>query len=149
MHDVGKIGIPDQVLLKPGRFEPEERALMEQHSEIGARILTGIDTPLTVLARTIALTHHEKWDGSGYPRRLASADIPQEGRIAALCDVFDALLSSRPYKQGWSIEKVVAFLTEQSGQHFDPELVALFLANLDDFVAIRARFQDKQDTRSP
>jgi hypothetical protein len=148
MHDVGKIGIPDQVLLKPGRFEPEERALMEQHSEIGARILTGIDTPLTVLARTIALTHHEKWDGSGYPRRLASADIPQEGRIAALCDVFDALLSSRPYKQGWPVEKVVAFLTEQSGQHFDPELVALFLANLDDFVAIRARFQDESTSPS-
>lgn len=146
MHDIGKIGIPDHVLLKPGRFEPDERALMEQHSEIGARILTGIDTPLTVLARSVALTHHEKWDGSGYPRRLASADIPQEGRIAALCDVFDALLSSRPYKQGWPLDKVASFLANQSGKHFDPELVALFLANLEDFVAIRNRFVDESDS---
>lgn len=143
MHDVGKIGIPDNVLLKPGRFDDAERAIMERHSEIGARILTGIDTPLTLMARTIALTHHEKWDGSGYPRRLASADIPQEGRIAALCDVFDALLSSRPYKDGWPLDKVISFISEQSGRHFDPELVKLFLAHLDDFVSIRDRFRDE------
>lgn len=143
MHDIGKIGIPDHVLLKPGRFEPEERAIMENHAEIGARILTGVDRPLTVLARTIALSHHEKWDGSGYPNRLAGDAIPLEGRIAAICDVFDALLSSRPYKDGWPLEKVVAFMREQSGQHFDPTLVDLFLAHLDDFVAIRERFRDE------
>lgn len=143
MHDIGKIGIPDHVLLKPGRFEPEERAVMETHAEIGARILTGVDRPLTVLARTVALSHHEKWDGSGYPNRLAGAAIPLEGRIAAICDVFDALLSSRPYKEGWPLEKVAAFMREQAGQHFDPTLVDLFLAHLDDFVAIRERFRDE------
>lgn len=143
MHDVGKIGIPDHVLLKPGRFDSAEREQMEQHSVIGARILTGIDTPLTLMARTIALTHHEKWDGSGYPNHLSRTDIPQEGRIAALCDVFDALLSSRPYKEGWPLDKVVDFLAEQAGQHFDPELVALFLTKIDDFVAIRCRYQDE------
>lgn len=142
MHDIGKIGIPDEVLLKPGRFDTAERAIMEGHAEIGARILTGVDTPLTVLARTIALTHHEKWDGTGYPRRLAGADIPLEGRITAICDVFDALLSSRPYKQGWPLEKVIAFMQEQAGQHFDPELVALFLAHIGDFIAIRNALRD-------
>jgi len=143
MHDVGKIGIPDHVLLKPGRFDAAERAIMERHCEIGARILAGIDTPLTVMARTVALTHHEHWDGGGYPQGLVGRQIPQEGRISAICDVFDALLSIRPYKDGWPLDKVVAFLREQSGRHFDPELAALFLANLDDFVAIRSRFRDE------
>jgi putative two-component system response regulator len=145
MHDVGKIGIPDHILLKPGRFDAAERAIMERHSEIGARILAGIDTPLTVMARTVALTHHEKWDGSGYPNALAGEEIPREGRIAAICDVFDALLSSRPYKDGWPLDKVVNFMGEQAGKHFDPDLIAIFLAHLDDFIAIRHRFQDDAD----
>ena len=143
MHDLGKIGIPDHVLLKPGRFDASERAIMERHCEIGARILTGVETPLTVLARTIAISHHEKWDGSGYPNRLAGEDIPLEGRITAICDVFDALLSSRPYKQGWALDKVEAFLREQAGQHFDPTLIGIFLAHLPDFVAIRDQFRDE------
>lgn len=143
MHDVGKIGIPDNVLLKPGRFDDDERTIMERHCEIGARILTGVDTPLTVMARTIAITHHEKWDGSGYPHRLAGNDIPIEGRITAICDVFDALLSSRPYKQGWAIEKVEAFLREQSGRHFDPTLTTLFLDHFQDFLEIRENFRDE------
>lgn len=143
MHDIGKIGIPDHVLLKPGRFDDAERAIMERHPEIGATILTGLHTPLTVLARSITLTHHEKWDGTGYPNRLAGKNIPREGRIIAICDVFDALLSSRPYKQAWPIEKVVAFMNEQAGQHFDPALIALFLRHLDDFVKIRDEFRDE------
>jgi hypothetical protein len=145
MHDIGKIGIPDHVLLKPGRFDDAERAVMERHAEIGARILTGVDTPLTVLARTIALTHHEKWDGSGYPRRLAGDAIPLEGRISAICDVFDALLSSRPYKQGWPLAKVVDLMREQAGRHFDPVLVSLFLDHLEDFTAIRDDFRDEPE----
>lgn len=143
MHDLGKIGIPDNVLLKPGRFDDAERAIMEQHSEIGARILAGVETPLTDLARSIAISHHEKWDGTGYPNRLAAADIPLEGRITAICDVFDALLSSRPYKQGWSLDKVEAFMREQAGQHFDPTLVGVFLEHLQDFVDIREHFRDE------
>lgn len=142
MHDIGKIGIPDHILLKPGKFDAEERAVMEMHCEIGARILTGVDTPLTAMARTIALTHHEKWDGSGYPNCLAGEDIPFEGRVTAICDVFDALLSSRPYKQAWTIDRVIGFFKEQSGRHFDPGLVDLFLAHLDEFVALRDRYAD-------
>lgn len=143
MHDVGKIGIPDNLLLKPGRFDDAERAIMERHCEIGAQILTGVDTPLIVMARAIAMGHHEKWDGSGYPKRLAGSSTPLEARIAAICDVFDALLSSRPYKQGWPLEQVVDFLREQSGRHFDPELLTFFLAHLPEFIAIRERFRDE------
>ena len=143
MHDVGKIGIPDEVLLKPGRFNDSERAIMERHCEIGNRILTGVDTPLTLMARSIAMSHHEKWDGSGYPNGIAGADIPMEGRIAAICDVFDALLSSRPYKRGWTREEVVNFMQEQSGRHFDPILVALFLRDFDSFVKIRDCYRDE------
>lgn len=142
MHDIGKIGIPDHVLLKPGRFNEAERAIMERHPEIGARILTGLHTPLTVLARSISLCHHEKWDGTGYPAGLSGENIPLEGRIIAICDVFDALLSSRPYKQAWPIEKVTALIREQAGQHFDPTLAALFLAHLDEFIEIRSNYLD-------
>ena len=143
MHDIGKIGIPDHVLLKPGRFNEAERVIMERHPEIGARILTGLHTPLTVLARSISLSHHEKWDGSGYPAGLTGENIPLEGRIIAICDVFDALLSSRPYKQAWPIEKVTALIDEQSGQHFDPTLVILFLTHLNDFIEIRNNYLDE------
>src|SRR5512135_772227 len=143
MHDIGKIGIPDHVLLKPGKFDDAERAIMERHCEIGAGILTGLDSPLIVMARSIALSHHEKWDGSGYPHRLSGSAIPLEGRVAAICDVFDALLSSRPYKQGWPLEKVLAFMREQSGRHFDPALIALFLQHIDDFTQIRSQFVDE------
>lgn len=143
LHDIGKIGIPDHILLKPGRFTPAERAVMERHVAIGHRILSGIDTPLTLLAREIAQTHHEKWDGSGYPRALRGEDIPLTSRIVAICDVFDALLSSRPYKDCWTLERTIEFLREQSGKHFDPGLLALFLSHLDDFVLIRTAFLDE------
>lgn len=137
MHDIGKIGIPDAVLLKPGKFEPSEWDVMKQHAEMGADILSDGDSELLKLARTIAMSHHEKWDGTGYPRGLVGAAIPQAGRIVAVADVFDALTSPRPYKKAWSIEEAVAFLQSQSGTHFDPEVVEHFLKVLPEVLAVR------------
>lgn len=137
MHDIGKIGIPDHILLKPGKFEPNEWEVMKRHAQMGADILSDGDSVLMQLARDIALTHHEKWDGSGYPNGLAGTDIPQAGRIVAVADVFDALTSSRPYKKAWPVEDAVRLLQEQSGRHFDPEIISHFLALLPEIVAIR------------
>ncbi len=137
MHDIGKIGIPDHILLKPGKFEPHEWEVMKRHAQMGADILSDGDSVLMQLARDIALTHHEKWDGSGYPNALAGTDIPQAGRIVAVADVFDALTSSRPYKKAWSVEDAVRLVREQSSLHFDPEIVSHFLALLPEIVAIR------------
>ncbi|MEO5336396.1 MAG: response regulator [Magnetospirillum sp. WYHS-4] len=142
MHDVGKIGIPDAVLLKPGRLDPEERRIMERHVTIGADILEGHDSELMRMARSIALTHHEKWDGSGYPNGLKGEDIPFEGRIGAVCDVFDALTSARPYKQPWPLEQAVLFLKENAGIHFDPLLVDLFERIAEDVFRLREQFPD-------
>lgn len=142
MHDVGKIGIPDNILLKPGKLTPDEYQIMKQHAEIGYRILSGSDSPLVKLAATIAHTHHEKWDGSGYPRGLKAEEIPIEGRVSAVADVFDALTSKRPYKPAWSIEDAVALLEKGRGAHFDPELVDLFVGSMDEVLAIRDQFQD-------
>jgi putative two-component system response regulator len=142
MHDVGKIGIPDHILLKPGRLTPDEFVIMKQHAEIGWCILSGSDSELLELAASIARTHHEKWDGSGYPRGLAGEDIPIEGRIAAVADVFDALTSSRPYKKAWPLEDAIALLQDGKGQHFDPELVEMFIDSLDEVLEIRQRFSD-------
>jgi CHASE2 domain-containing sensor protein len=127
LHDVGKIGIPDAVLLKPGRLSAEEWDIMRRHPLIGARMLENSSSPLMQRAETIALTHHERWDGTGYPAGLAGADIPLEGRICAVCDVFDALLSPRVYKPAWPLEDVLAELARQRGTQFDPELVDVFL----------------------
>ncbi len=135
LHDIGKIGIPDHILLKPGRLTDEEREVMSHHPQIGARILSGLDAPMLQLARDIALTHHERWDGTGYPAGLRGEAIPIAGRIVAICDVFDALRSRRPYKRAWPLDEVLALLREQSGRHFDPHLVALFLAHIDDFLS--------------
>jgi putative two-component system response regulator len=143
MHDVGKIGIPDHILLKPGRLTPDEFVIMKQHAEIGWRILSGSDSELLELAASIARTHHEKWDGSGYPRGLQGEDIPIEGRIAAVADVFDALTSARPYKKAWSLEDAVALLENGKAQHFDPDLVELFVASMDEVLEIRHRFRDE------
>jgi response regulator RpfG family c-di-GMP phosphodiesterase len=128
MHDVGKIGVPDRVLLKPARFSAEERAVMETHTTMGASILAGSSAPLLRLAETIALTHHERWDGTGYPAGLSGVEIPLAGRICAIVDVFDALLSSRPYKEPWPLAEALAEIRAQRGRHFDPELVDAFLA---------------------
>jgi CHASE2 domain-containing sensor protein len=127
MHDVGKIGIPDAVLRKPARFDPDERRLMETHTLIGAGILAGSGSALVQMAERIALTHHERWDGSGYPHGLRGEEIPLEGRICAVCDVFDALLSSRPYKSAWPLEDALVEIAAQRGRQFDPELVDAFL----------------------
>jgi hypothetical protein len=127
MHDVGKIGIPDRVLLKPGPLDPDEWEIMKTHARIGADILSGSKVPLLQMAEQIALTHHEKWDGSGYPRGLAGEEIPLVGRICAICDVFDALTSKRPYKDAWPLDVALEEIRSQSGQHFDPHLVELFL----------------------
>ena len=127
MHDIGKIGIPDRILGKPGRLDPEEWEVMKTHTTIGAHILAGSRVPLIRMAEEIALTHHERWDGSGYPNGLAGEAIPLVGRIASICDVFDALLSDRPYKSAWSLEAAVAEIGRQRGRQFDPRLVGPFL----------------------
>ncbi|WP_020589212.1 HD-GYP domain-containing protein [Desulfobacter curvatus] len=136
MHDIGKIGIPDNILGKPGKLDAQERAIMEQHTEIGARIIGEHNTPLLDMARTVALTHHEKWDGTGYPRGIKGDNIPLVGRIVAVADVFDALVSKRPYKKAWPFEKAVAVIKEESGKHFDPELVDVFVANLEEIIEL-------------
>jgi putative two-component system response regulator len=142
MHDVGKLGIPDRILLKPGRLTPEELAVMQTHAEIGWRILHGSTAAPLELAATIAHTHHEKWDGSGYPRGLRGEEIPLGGRIAAIADVFDALTSSRPYKPAWPLEAALEQMRRGAGSHFDPALIEVFFANLDEVLAIRERFAD-------
>jgi CHASE2 domain-containing sensor protein len=128
LHDVGKIGIPDRVLLKPGQLDDEELEVMRTHAEIGASILAGSRSKLLQLAEVVARTHHERWDGGGHPAGLRGEDIPLAGRITAICDVFDALTSERPYKGAWTVEDALTEIARQSGRHFDPELVPVFLA---------------------
>ncbi len=142
MHDIGKIGIPDAILLKPGKFEPHEWEIMKTHASIGARLLEGDDSSLMRMAREIALTHHEKWDGSGYPNGLAGEAIPMAGRIAALADVFDALTSERPYKKAWSVDDAVKHIQHNRGLHFDPALVDVFVCELPGILAIRSRYSE-------
>lgn len=137
MHDVGKIGIPDGILLKPGRLNEQERDIMKRHTEIGAEILSGGHCDILNLARTIALSHHEKWDGGGYPHGLAGTDIPQAARIVAVADVFDALTSSRPYKEAWAVDDAVGYIEAQADQHFDPEVVSHFMRLLPEILDIR------------
>ncbi|MGH2573011.1 MAG: HD domain-containing phosphohydrolase [Actinomycetota bacterium] len=127
LHDVGKIGIPDGILLKPGKFTPEEFEQMKTHSAIGAQILAGSRVPLLQLAEEIALNHHERWDGSGYPKGLRGEAIPLAARIVAVVDVFDALTHERPYKEAWSEHDALEEIRKQSGKHFDPRVVEAFL----------------------
>ncbi|MGR0278987.1 HD domain-containing phosphohydrolase [Marinomonas dokdonensis] len=143
MHDVGKIGIPDAILLKPGKLTDEEWAVMRQHASMGAEIIGQHSSSLLKLARVIALTHHEKWDGSGYPNGLKGAEIPIEGRIVAIADVFDALTSERPYKRAWTVEEAVNLMKEQSGKHFDPDLVTVFEDCLSEILLVKAKWQDE------
>ena len=142
MHDVGKIGIPDAVLQKPGKLDAQEWQIMREHPEIGAQIIGDHDASLLQMARRIALSHHEKWDGTGYPKGLAGEDIPVEGRIVAIADVFDALTSQRPYKEAWPVQKAVDLIRSERGKHFDPQLVDCFLDNLDAIVAIKERWAE-------
>jgi len=143
MHDVGKIGIPDQILLKPGPLTPDERVVIERHCDIGYRILVGSKSNLLNVASTVALAHHEKFDGSGYPRGLVGEEIPIEGRIAAIADVFDALTSDRVYKRAMPLGKALDVLREGRGTHFDPDLLDLFLSSFDSVVAIKAQYADR------
>jgi putative two-component system response regulator len=147
MHDVGKIGIPDAILLKPGKLTPHEWSIMQTHVTIGAAILQDGDSDLLQLARIIARSHHEKWDGSGYPDALAGVAIPQAGRIVALADVFDALTSVRPYKPAWPLADALAFIDSQSGIHFDPEVVLHFQRCLEQILAIRASNMEPEATQ--
>ncbi len=146
LHDIGKLGIPDEILLKPGRLSDEERKVMMNHPAIGYAMLQHSKRDTLVAAGIIAYQHQEKWDGSGYPQGLAGEKIHIFGRIVALADVFDALYSPRAYKEAWSLEQVTAWLGEQRGLHFDPTLVDLFLANIDEFVAIYQRYPADQET---
>ncbi|MBN2496244.1 MAG: GAF domain-containing protein [Deltaproteobacteria bacterium] len=143
MHDVGKIGIPDAILLKPGRLTDAERSTMQEHASIGARILSGSDSPVLRMSEVVAASHHEKWDGSGYPLGLKSETIPQAGRIVAVADVFDALSSRRVYKEAMGIEQTVAILVKDAGSHFDPACVEAFCGILGQIDEIRIRYRDE------
>ena len=138
LHDIGKIGIPDSILAKDGPLTADERRQMEKHVIYGAHLLDGADHDLLHMARTVALTHHEKWDGTGYPYALRGEEIPLEGRIVAVCDVFDALTSDRAYKEAWPIEMAVEYVEHKSGVHFDPEVVQAFMKVVPDLIALRA-----------
>jgi putative two-component system response regulator len=146
MHDIGKIGIPDQILKKAGTLDAEEWSVMQQHVNFGVEILADQASSLLTLAREIAASHHEKWDGSGYPAGLKGEAIPLAGRIVAIADVYDALTSPRPYKEAWPVDEVVAHMVAGSGQHFDPALIELFVPLVPAFEEIRLRYQDTADT---
>lgn len=148
MHDIGKIGIPDDVLLKPGKLDPEEWNTMKSHCQIGAEILGDHPSPLMQLARLVALTHHEKWDGSGYPKGLKGEQIPLVGRITAVADVFDALTSERPYKNGWPIPEAAQYIKDQAGIHFDPDVVQQFCDHIDEIAHIRETHRDTFETET-
>ena len=147
LHDVGKIGIPDSILLKPGRLEAEEWEVMRSHTTIGADILKGSNIGFVKMGETIARTHHEKWDGSGYPNGLKGRKIPLVGRIIALADVFDALTSKRPYKEPFSIEETNRIIARERGTHFDPDVVDAFFAVQDTILQIKERYQDEDEDR--
>ena len=143
MHDIGKIGVSDTILLKPGKLTDEEFVLMQDHVKIGAQILANADSPFLEMAYEIALTHHEKFNGKGYPHGLVGTDITLSGRIVAVADVFDALTSTRPYKEAWPIEKAVALIEREKGQHFDPVIVDAFLAVLPEIQQVVRQFNDE------
>lgn len=142
MHDIGKLGTPDYILLKPGKLTPEEFEIMKEHALIGHEILKNSSSPVLQMAAEIALTHHEKFNGSGYPNGTKGEDIPIAGRIVAVADVFDALTSARPYKPAWDVDAARQLLQEGRSQHFDPNCVDVFLAHWDEVLKIRAANTD-------
>ena len=142
MHDIGKVGIPDAVLNAPRKLTMDEWEIMQTHAHLGYDMLKSSNKPILQAAAIVANEHHEKWDGSGYPSALVGKEIHIYGRITAIADVFDALGSERVYKKAWELEKILTLFKEESGKHFDPELVTLFLNNLDTFLAIRDKFKD-------
>jgi len=142
MHDIGKIGIPDNIMLKPGKLEGEEWEIMKKHVTYGVQILGGHESDLLKMAKEIAESHHEKFDGTGYPNGLVGENIPLPGRIVAIADVFDALTSERPYKKAWSTQKAVELIQQQAGKHFGPNLVKLFNERLPEILNIKERYKE-------
>ncbi len=142
MHDIGKIGIPDHILLKPGKLTSEEWSVMQTHAEIGALILSGSDSEFLQMAEVIAGKHHERWDGTGYPKGLKGEEIPLAARIVTVCDVYDALTSDRPYKKAWSVEDTVKEMKSQNGKLFDPVILSKFMELLPEMVDISRKFSD-------
>jgi putative two-component system response regulator len=142
MHDIGKVATPDAILLKPGPLTPEEFEIMKQHTTAGFEILDGSDSPVLRCAAEIALTHHERFDGKGYPRGLAGSDIPLSGRLCSIVDVFDALTSRRPYKEAWPIDAALTYIDEAIGTQFDPDIGSVFHDALDEIRAIKEEFSD-------
>ena len=142
MHDIGKIGIPDHILLKPGKLDNDEWKVMLKHPEFGADIIGDHNSDILKTAKEIALTHHEKWDGTGYPRALKQNEIPISGRVIAIADVFDALTTERPYKKAWSVEDAVKLINDNSGSHFDPDLILLFHEVLPSILDIKERYAE-------
>jgi HD-GYP domain-containing protein (c-di-GMP phosphodiesterase class II) len=145
MHDIGKVAIPDAILLKPGKLTDEEWEVMRSHAVMGYNILRHSERKILKAAATVALTHHEKWNGKGYPYGLSGGDIHIFGRITAIADVFDALGSDRVYKKAWEMERILNLLREESGEHFDPALVKVFFDNLDKFITVRDTYKDTPD----
>lgn len=144
MHDTGKIGIPDSILRKPGKLDPQEWAIMQTHAQIGYDILSQSQAPLMQMAAEIALRHHEKWDGSGYPGGLAGTDIPETARIVALADVFDALTMKRPYKEAWPLDRVLQTINEGANKHFDPYMVEAFNDCMPHILEVKAYWKTRE-----
>ena len=144
MHDIGKVGIPDAILLKPGRLTADELVIMKQHPTIGYEVLSTGNSPMLQAAATIALSHHEKFDGSGYPNGLSGKDIPLFGRIVAIADVFDALTTERPYKKAWDIDRATQMIGDSAGRHFDITCVNAFFTDFDEILRIKNTFVDDQ-----
>lgn len=148
MHDIGKVGIPDYILLKPGKLTEDEFSIMKTHARLGYQILAGSASETLQMGAEIALSHHEKFDGSGYPQGLVGAAIPLSARIAAVADVFDALTSERPYKRAWEDERAVGFLKENSGRHFDPECVNAFLSDFAQVLQIKTQYREDNEAKN-
>jgi putative two-component system response regulator len=144
MHDLGKIGIPDHILLKSGKLTPEEFEAMKLHTVIGAKALADGQSELLRVAHRVALHHHERWDGQGYPHGLSGENIPLEARIVGLVDVFDALLSKRPYKDPFPLDKVISIIQSESGKHFDPNIIEIFLSSLEEILKLKESFPYEQ-----
>ena len=145
MHDLGKIGIPDSILLKPGKLTDEEFGIMKAHTIIGANILAYSKVEILQVAEEIAISHHEKWNGKGYPQGLSGDNIPLAGRITGLADVFDALTSRRPYKDPYPVEVALDIIKKEHGQHFDPRVVDVFLESIDEILKIKAMVDSAED----
>lgn len=143
MHDIGKIGIPDRILQKTEALDDEEWRIMQTHTQMGQDIIGDDNSELLTMANAVAISHHEHWDGSGYPNQLVGNDIPMVGRIVAIADVFDALTSIRPYKKAWSVDKALAYLQEHAGTQFDANLVSLFIENIEQILVIKEQCIDR------